>query len=125
MGLQSENPVNWFEIPVADIARAKDFYEYVLECQLSLQERKRMKLAEFPMKDGPGASGALVQAIGYTPQHSGTLVYFTVENIEETLGRVEQKGGKLLIPKTDIREYGYIAHFEDSEGNQVALHSMQ
>lgn len=57
MGLQRENPVNWFEIPVADIARAKDFYEYVLECQLSLQERKRMKLAEFPMKDGPGLPG--------------------------------------------------------------------
>ncbi len=125
MALQRGNPVNWFEIPVTDITRAKDFYEYVLECKLSFQERKRMKLAEFPMKDGPGASGALVQAIGYTPLHSGTLVYFTVENIEETLARVEKKGGKLLIPKTDIGEYGYVAHFEDSEGNQVAIHSMQ
>lgn len=125
MGLQRGNPVNWFEIPVVDIVRARDFYEYVLECQLTFQERKRMKLAEFPMEDGPGATGALVQAIGYTPHHSGTLVYFTVDNLEETLARVEQKGGKLLIPKTDIGEHGYIAHFEDSEGNQVALHSMR
>ncbi len=125
MAEPSRNPVGWFEIPVTDIVRAKDFYEYVLGYQLTFQELKRMKLAEFPMTEGRGISGALVQAIGYTPQHSGTLVYFTVQNIEETLSRVEKKGGKLLIPKTDIGEHGYIAHFEDSEGNQVALHSMQ
>lgn len=122
---QQKNPVTWFEIPTVDIMRAKDFYEFVFGYQLSLQEMKRMKLATFPMADGQGASGALVQAIGYTPHHSGTLVYFTVPNIEETLARVEQKGGKTLIPKTSIGEHGSIAHIEDCEGNQVAIHSME
>ncbi|HEX3019858.1 MAG TPA: VOC family protein [Chitinispirillaceae bacterium] len=119
-----KNPVTWFEIPVTDIVRAKNFYEYVLGYQLSFQELKGMKMAEFPMNDGRGASGALVQSIGYTPQHSGTVVYFSVDDIGNTMSRVQQKGGKQLIPKTSIGEYGYIAHFEDSEGNQVALHSM-
>lgn len=125
MASQQKNPVYWFEIPATDIVRAKEFYEYVLGYELVFQEMKMMKMAQFPMDDGPGASGALVQAIGYTPHLSGTLVYFSVDDIEATLARIQQKGGKLLIPKTSIGEYGYIAHFEDSEGNQVALHSMQ
>lgn len=124
MALQN-NPVYWFEIPAIDIVRAKEFYEYVLGYELTFQELKMMKMAQFPATDGPGASGALVQAIGYVPHLSGILVYFTVDDIDETLSRVQQKGGKLLIPKTSISDLGYIAHFEDCEGNQIALHSIQ
>jgi len=83
-----------------------------------------MKMALFPMNEGPGASGALVQSKGFSPHHSGTVVYFSVEKIEETLNKIQEKGGKTLLPKTAIGEYGFIAHFEDCEGNQVALHSM-
>jgi len=121
---QSKNPVFWFEIPVTNIVRASEFYEYIFDCKLSFQEMKSMKMAIFPMENGPGASGALVQSKGYTPHHSGTVVYFSVADIEETLKKVLEKGGKQLIPKTDIGENGFIAHFEDCEGNQVALHSM-
>jgi hypothetical protein len=66
---------------------------------------------------------ALGKADGYTPSCSGTLVCFTVDDIEKTLGRVGAKGGKILNPKTAIGEYGFIAHFEDCEGNRVALQS--
>jgi predicted enzyme related to lactoylglutathione lyase len=118
------NPVAWFEIPVTNIVRATDFYESVLELKLTFEEVKMMKMATFPMSDNtPGASGALVQATGYTPHHSGTVVYFEVSDIESGLKRVVQKGGKVLIPKTSIGEMGYIAHFEDTEGNQVAFYS--
>jgi predicted enzyme related to lactoylglutathione lyase len=41
------------------------------------------------------------------------------------LGRIEQAGGRTLVPKTSIGEHGFIAHFIDSEGNRVALHSMK
>ena len=39
------------------------------------------------------------------------------------LKRVHASGGKTLMPKMGIGAYGFIAHFEDSEGNRVALHS--
>jgi len=29
----------------------------------------------------------------------------------------------VLLPKMSIGEYGFIAHFQDSEGNRVALHA--
>jgi predicted enzyme related to lactoylglutathione lyase len=40
------------------------------------------------------------------------------------LAKVVKNGGKALMPKTSIGEWGFIANFEDSEGNRIALHSM-
>jgi len=122
--MESTNPVNWFEIPVNDLTRAKKFYETVLGIKLSLNEMGPLQMAWFPMTEGlPGATGSLVKGEGYTPSTSGSLVYFTVKDLEETLGRVSAGGGKVLFPKMSIGEYGFIAHFEDSEGNRVALHA--
>jgi hypothetical protein len=77
-----------------------------------------------PEKEGSGATGSLVKGETYVPSHDGTVVYFSVENIEETLARVKTQGGKELFPKTNIGEWGFIAQFEDSEGNRLALHAM-
>jgi predicted enzyme related to lactoylglutathione lyase len=83
-------------------------------------------MAWFPMtQNATGATGTLVKAESYTPSYAGTLVYFSVDNIEEALTRVNKKGGKTLNPKMSIGEYGFVAHFEDCEGNRVALHSTQ
>ena len=121
---EQTNPVNWFEIPVNDLERAKQFYETVFGLQLSLNEMGPMKMAWFPMTQGAcGAMGTLMQSEGYAPSHAGTLVYFSVTDIEGTLDKVNANGGKTLLPKTGIGEHGYIAHFQDCEGNRVALHS--
>jgi predicted enzyme related to lactoylglutathione lyase len=52
-------------------------------------------------------------------------VYFSVEDIPETLRRINANGGKTLMPKTAIGQYGFIAQYEDTEGNRLALHSMK
>jgi predicted enzyme related to lactoylglutathione lyase len=118
------NPVNWFEIPVQDMARAKSFYEFVFGYELSLQELGPLTMAWFPMhRDAPGATGTLVKAEAYTPSHAGTLVYFTVEDIETVLKRVIEKGGTIINPKYSIGEHGFVAHFEDCEGNRIAVHA--
>jgi uncharacterized protein len=117
---------NWFEIPVKDMGRARKFYEKVFDVELSLEEMGGMKLAMFPFtQDAPGAAGALLQGPSYEPSHAGAVVYFSVDDIEETLRRINGAGGKTIMPKTSIGEYGFIAHYEDSEGNRLALHSMQ
>jgi predicted enzyme related to lactoylglutathione lyase len=51
------------------------------------------------------------------------MVYFSVDDIEGTLGKIGSKGGKTLVPKMGIGEHGFIAHFEDTEGNRLGLHS--
>ena len=119
------NPVNWFEIPVANLNRATSFYEKILGVSLEQQELQepRVNMAMFPVADdGPGAGGTLVEAESYEPSHNGTIVYFRVDDIDACLARVVSEGGKVLNPKTSIGKYGYVGHFEDSEGNRVALH---
>ncbi len=119
------NAVNWFEIPVNDIQKAKEFYEKILGYELSLNGMGPLKMAWFPMEqNGAGATGSLVEAESYEPSHSGSVVYFSVEDIEGTLNKVNENGGKTLNPKMSIGEYGFVAHFEDCEGNRVALHSV-
>lgn len=117
------NPVDWFEIPVADINRAKKFYEDVFGFQISVTQMGALEMGWFPMENNVyGATGSLVKAKDYVPSHTGALVYFGVPDIAAVLERIKQNGGKVLLPKTPIGEYGFIAHFEDSEGNRVALH---
>ena len=119
-----QNPVTWFEIPVSDIKRAATFYERVLGVSLDRNEMGGSEMAWFPMAQGaPGAAGTLIQGEGYTPSHNGSLVYISVGDIEGTLKKVAANGGRTLVPKMSIGEHGYIAHFEDCEGNRVALHS--
>jgi uncharacterized protein len=109
------NPVNWFEIPVKDIGRARKFYEKVLGLELSPYDMEPFTMAFFPMTQGAqGAAGSLIKGESYEPSHAGTVVYFSVDDIEET-----------LMPKKSIGQYGFIAHFEDTEGNRLALHSMK
>ena len=117
---------NWFEIPVKDLDRAVTFYEKVFDVKLSLEDMAGMKLAMFPFtQDAPGAAGALIKGKSYEPSHAGTVVYFSVQDIPETLRRISANGGKTLMPKTAIGQYGFIAQYEDTEGNRLALHSMK
>jgi len=123
----TNNRVNWFEIPCNNLDRATNFYQNVFNVKLQMQEMQNLKMAWFPMGEmnTPGATGTLCKGDGYTPTNNGTLVYFSVNSIEQTLNQVTKNGGKVVRPKYSIGEYGNVAVFEDCEGNRVALHCMQ
>jgi predicted enzyme related to lactoylglutathione lyase len=67
-----------------------------------------------------GISGALAKGEIYKPTKDGVLIYFKTENIDETLQLATSNSGQILYPKTD-NGIGYVAEFEDSEGNRIAL----
>jgi uncharacterized protein len=120
------NPVAWFEIPVKDLTRAKKFYETVFDFELTTLEMGPRKMLFFPMtNDTYGSSGALVKEESFIPSYEGTVVYFSVSDIDVILGKITVSGGKTILPKMPIGEYGFVAYFEDSEGNRVALHTMK
>lgn len=120
------NPVSWFEIPVSDIARAKSFYEASFGYSLKLEELGSSKMAHFPMEENAAnCSGSLVQQKDFLPSSQGTLIYFSVEDIEDVLKKVEKSGGKCLQNKKSIGQYGFIGIFLDTEGNTIALHSIK
>ena len=116
------NAVNWFELPASNFDRAVKFYAHILEVELQKTNMMGLDMAFFPAEDGVG--GAVVAGEGYSPAENGSVVYLNGgENLSGPLDRIEQSGGKVLVPKTSIGENGYIAQFLDTEGNRVALHS--
>jgi predicted enzyme related to lactoylglutathione lyase len=121
----AHNPVNWFEIYVNDMERAKRFYETVLNLQLEKMPNPDMEYWTFPMdNDQMGAGGALAQMEGAAPGPGGTLIYFGSADCGVEESRVTAAGGKVLRPKMEIGEYGFISIIMDTEGNTIGLHSM-
>lgn len=118
-----KNPVQWLEIASTDLERAKDFYSKVFELEFQFIEMPDSKMYMFGVPDKAGSAGCLVQADGNKPSEDGTIVYFSCEDITTQLEHVEAAGGKLLVPKTNIGEFGFFAQIMDSEGNRIGLHS--
>lgn len=117
--------INWFEIPAQNFERAKTFYETVLEISMVLPF-PGMKYAMFPADMEKGEiGGGLVEEQGYVPGAVGALVYLNGgDDLSVPLARVEAAGGKIIIPKKSIGPNGFMAIFDDTEGNRVAFHSM-
>lgn len=124
----NSNALNWFEIPVTDMQRAKHFYQVAFEIHMEEMNMSGMDMAMFPYKEGSGkASGALVKGEWHTPSMDGAVIYLNAnKGMEAILARIEEQGGKVLMGKTEISpEIGFMAFFVDSEGNRMALHSQQ
>ena len=120
------NPVVWFEIAATDLERAKKFYSDVFQ-----KEMQYVDMPDSPMymmgssaEGVAGASGALVKSADNVPSTSGTIVYFYCDDVAVEASRVEAAGGTLIVPKTSLGEFGFMAMFIDTEGNKVGMHSM-
>ena len=124
---KNTNTLNWFEIPAADIDRAKKFYETAFDVHMDEMNMGDFgRMVSFPMEGGNGkVGGALVQSPMHKPTAEGQKVYLNGNpDLQHVLDRVEAAGGKILQPKQQISpEIGYMGFFEDSEGNHLGLHS--
>jgi hypothetical protein len=120
------NAINWFEIPVDDFVRAKKFYETIFGAEILEMPFPNGTYGMLPCDMQNGVGGGLVKGEGYTPSDKGTIVYLNGgEDLSIPLSKIEQSGGKILMPKTSLGENGFMAHFIDTEGNRVALHSLK
>lgn len=119
------NAISWFEIPVKNFERAKSFYSNMLSTEITDHHMDHAKYGMFPYdSDNNKVGGAIIEMEGIEPSTQGTTVYLNGgDDLGVPLARVESAGGKVLMPKTDIGENGYMAQILDTEGNKVALHS--
>lgn len=123
--------VNWFEIPVNDIARAERFYGAVLAATFApncATSEQIQAMSIFACSDSPDSvTGCLIQGEGYEPATAGSLVYLNAApSIDAALMRVREAGGAIALPKTALPPgLGFFAHIIDSEGNRVGLHALQ
>lgn len=120
------NALNWFEIPVTDVARAKKFYETAFDIEMQELDMMGIQMVMFP-SESPKSSGALVKGPNHKPSTEGSIIYLNGNpNLQIVLDKIESAGGKITLPKTNIGgDNGYMAFFIDTEGNLVGLHSGQ
>lgn len=120
--------LTWAEIPVLDFERAKKFYCTIYDFdmpEMPMGENRMGILLHDQEKAGIGA--AIVQGPDYRPAKTGVKIYLNGgTDLNTVLNRVEKAGGKVTQPKVLIsEELGAFAAFEDTEGNQLYLHSLK
>jgi hypothetical protein len=119
--MKHNNPFVYVEIPVNDMQRAIRFYETVFDMKLTTTIIDNIEMALFPFDEGKsGITGALAKGEIYKPTIDGVLIYLHTDDIDLTLERVIELGGEILYPKTD-NGIGFVAEFQDLEGNRIAL----
>lgn len=126
---EQTNVLTFFEIPVMDIDRSKKFYETILDIEMVNRLDGNDEAVFFPFNPNvvQATSGRVTGVLSKTernsPSSNGTVVYINASpDIQIVLDKVEQTGGKILIPKTKIPA-GFIAIIIDSEGNKIGLHA--
>ena len=124
-----KNAISWFEIPASDLHRAQIFYEQIFNIRMNTMDLPQIQMRMFPLDDMiSGIGGAVVKSDGFhNPSTTeGPLIYLNGNpDVQVILDRVEEAGGKIMVPKTEISpEYGYMAVLIDTEGNRIGLHSV-
>ncbi len=114
-----------FEIPALDVEKLKTFYEAVFgwKIELALGPIEYWTIQTVPVDANgmllrPGVNGGMYKK--QVPE-SKPINYFAVESISDFLAKTEKMGGKVIQPKQEVPNVGWIAAAEDPEGNEFAL----
>ncbi len=116
--------ISLFEIPATDITRAIDFYQAILGINIDKMEMPGMEMGIFPYEEQI-VTGVIMKGEGYNPSADGITIYLNGgDNLQTILDKVEENGGKIIVPKTaHADESGFFALFLDTEGNKLGLNS--
>lgn len=115
------NRAVWFDIPVAELKRAADFYSAVLAVKVDIFSEAGFSFAVIEHSDGNG--GCLVPNPADI-SNKGVMLYLNVNGrIQDAVAKVNLHGGKVLQAVHAIGPHGFRAVVIDSEGNRVVLHS--
>lgn len=112
----SSHPICHVEFSANDLASAGKFYSDLFGWQV--QQIPEMHYATFGTGQEPG--GGFSQ-VGEGATAGQTTVYVATDDIDATLAKVEQLGGKILMPQMEIPNTGWMGLFQDPTGNTVGL----
>ncbi len=108
--------VHW-ELMGPDGAKMAEFYRNVFEWSMEAVPG----FGEYHMiqPDQSGVGGAVGQGSEEMPQYF--TMYVEVDDIDAHLGKIEEAGGKTLVPRTVIPDMVIFGMFTDPAGNIVGL----
>jgi uncharacterized protein len=105
-----------FEISADDPKRAMTFYDKVFGWKYQKYEGGNMDywLVTAGEKSEPGINGA-IQARTQLPQ--SVISTIMVDSIDDTITKIIENGGQIVVPKMEIPKVGVMVYFQDTEGN--------
>ncbi|MCP4482026.1 MAG: VOC family protein [bacterium] len=112
------NTPSHFEFLANDVLKAEKFYSDVFGWKF--QKDRKLDYTIIQFGKGHPVSGGLMKKPENFPTSTATL-YFTVSNLKEIMAKVEQAGGKILMPKTKVDGEGWFAICTDAEGVHFGL----
>lgn len=113
--LEVKNCPESFEIPSDNPERAVKFYQNVFGWKIQSWEGPvKYYLATTGDDKEPGINGAISERSPMNPSTTNTI---GVASYEETVEKIKQEGGTLLMPKTAVPGIGYMTYCKDTEGN--------
>jgi predicted enzyme related to lactoylglutathione lyase len=120
-----ESPVRWFEIYVADMHRAKIFYERTFGFHFSKMASRSWGVEMWSISTtATGKSfGSLVWKEDVIPSGTSSVVYFASEDCAREERIAAEVGGKVHESKFSIGQYGFMSLIRDTEGNLIGIHS--
>ena len=114
-----------FEIPADNPEKLKQFYENVFgwKIEKSPGPIDYWMISTVPVDEQGkpteiGVNGGMMKR--QSPENKITN-YILVESVDEYAKKIEDAGGKIIVPKTAVPSIGYWAMFADPDGNVLAI----
>ena len=114
-----------FEIPAVDPEKLKQFYAGLFGWKIEKYPGpieywmiQTVPTDDRGMLQRPGVNGGMVKKdrVDQKPVN-----YISVESIDDAIKKVSKLGGKIVSPKQEVPNVGWIAAAMDPEGNHIAL----
>jgi len=117
--------IQHFEFPAGNVGRARKFYKVVFGWEMEKWGNPENPYKDFwfvKTKDENGNKGLSGGMMKRQSQEHKVTNYITANSIAEYMQKIEQAGGKIIVPKNRNPEYGYYEIYLDSEGNMFGLY---
>lgn len=109
--------ITHIDIPVSDMARAKEFYGRLFGWQIDTMPG----FEDYPMWQAPNkisGGGLAPRSADFTAPRS----YVEVDSIDDVLRQVTELGGRIALEKSPIDATSWWASFIDPDGNEIGLY---
>ena len=114
-----------FEVPFDDGERATTFYREAFGWQLNSMPQMQYTMVTTTPTDERGMvaevggiNGGMLHRLGPI---TGPVITIGVDDIDDSLARIEKLGGKVAIGRQPVGEMGFSAYVHDTEGNLIGL----
>lgn len=113
--LMRHGAFGWFELMTTDVNAAKKFYTDLLDWTTEDMPMENMDYTVIKVEDDQ------VAGIMSMPPDSGEMpptwgIYITVKDVDATITRAKELGGKVLVEPRDIPNVGRFCVIQDPQG---------